>query len=83
MQVRQVSGREQQQVLVAGDIWAAVGPSSDLISLGLRHNNIALVAPASGTVLWSDLWVIPSSAKGGHMQVMSNSVLTSSRRILK
>ena len=61
--------REQQQALAAGDTWAAVGASSDLVPLALRHNNIALVAPASGTALWSDLWAIPRAAKGGHRQV--------------
>lgn len=69
MQVRQVSAREQQQALTAGNIWAAVGPSSSLVPLALQHNNIALIAPASGTLLWSDLWVVPRGASGGHLQV--------------
>ena len=59
MQIMQVSSREQQQALQSGDLWAAVGPSSTLIPLAMRQNKIDLVAPASGTALWSHLWVVP------------------------
>ena len=55
----QVSSREQQQALQSGDLWAAVGPSSTLIPLAMRQNKLDLVAPASGTALWSHLWVVP------------------------
>jgi len=72
-QVLQVSNRDQRQALQSGDIWVAVGPSSTLVPLALSHNNIALVAPASGTVLWSNLWVVPKQpvmklpkSQGGH-----------------
>ena len=58
-QVLQVSSRDQRQALQSGDVWAAVGPSSTLVPLALSHNNIALVAPASGTALWSNLWTVP------------------------
>ena len=58
-QVLQVSSRDQRQALQSGDVWAAVGPSSTLVPLALSHNNIALVAPVSGTALWSNLWTVP------------------------
>ena len=49
----------------AGDVWAAVGWSHDLIPLAERSSNIVLVAPAAGTILWSDVWVVPHQAQGG------------------
>ena len=55
-----MSSQEQQQALQSGDLWAAVGPSSTLVPLAMRQNKLTLVAPASGTSLWSHLWVVPS-----------------------
>ena len=55
--------------MAAGDIWAAVGHSSQLVQLALRHGNITLVAPASGTALWSDVWAVPRQAGADHNQV--------------
>lgn len=62
-QILQVSSREQQQALQSGDLWAAVGPSSTLIPLAMRQSKIDLVAPASGTALWSHLWVVPRNSR--------------------
>ena len=55
--------------MAAGDIWAAVGHSSQLVPLALRHGDIALVAPSSGTALWSDVWAVPRQAGASHKQV--------------
>lgn len=63
LQILQVSSREQQQALQAGDLWAAVGPSSTLVPLAMRQNKIDLVAPASGTSLWSHMWVVPRNPR--------------------
>lgn len=43
----------------AGDVWVAVGWSSDIIPYSKRASNISVFAPASGTSLWADLWVRP------------------------
>ncbi len=51
--------------ITAGDVWATVGWSHDLIPQAERSSNIVLVAPTSGTPLWADVWVVPSHAKGG------------------
>ena len=63
MQMRQVTEREAGLALQAGDVSAIVGSSQDLIPLALRHNNISLVAPASGTVLWGNMWAMPRFAQ--------------------
>lgn len=47
--------------LIMGDSWAAVGWSTDILPILAREPEIRVVAPASGTALWADLWV---QAKG-------------------
>lgn len=64
-QVRLLSSQEHVRALSAGDVWAAVGWSHDLIPLAERSSNLVLVAPASGTLLWADVWVVPAHAQGG------------------
>lgn len=44
----------------AGDVWVAVGWSSDIIPYSKRASNISVFAPESGTSLWADLWVRPA-----------------------
>lgn len=41
----------------AGEVWVAVGWSSDVIPSAKRMSNVAVVVPKSGTSLWADLWV--------------------------
>ncbi len=50
--------------LLTGDSWAAVGWSSDLRQARRQDPNIAIATPASGTALWTDLWVLPKSHRG-------------------
>jgi spermidine/putrescine-binding protein len=64
-QVRLFSDRDATRALSAGDVWAVVGWSGDLLPLRQRSTNVALVAPASGTALWADVWVVPAGAAGG------------------
>jgi putative spermidine/putrescine transport system substrate-binding protein len=45
--------------LIIGDTWLAVGWSTDIPSQLQRQYNLGVVVPASGTVLWTDLWVKP------------------------
>lgn len=47
----------------AGDVWVAVGWSSDVIPAAKRLSNVAVVVPKSGTSLWADLWAIPAATK--------------------
>jgi hypothetical protein len=64
-QVRVFSSRDHTRALAAGDVWAAVGWSGDLLPLAERSSNVALTAPASGVPLWADLWAVPAGAAGG------------------
>lgn len=67
-QTRLFSSRDHIRALQAGDVWAVVGWSSDLVGVAERSNNISVIAPASGATLWADLWTVPAGAKGGHRQ---------------
>ncbi|KAK9817763.1 hypothetical protein WJX72_001828 [[Myrmecia] bisecta] len=64
-QVRLFSNQEHTRAVTAGDAWAVVGWSGDLIPLASRSTAVHLVAPQSGTSLWADLWVVPKGACGG------------------
>lgn len=61
-QVLVASDREAPRSLVAGDISALVGWSEDLAPLALSSSKLQLVTPASGTVLWADMWAVPVAA---------------------
>lgn len=40
-----------------GDVWVAVGWSTDIIPFAKRSSNVAVIVPKSGASLWADLWV--------------------------
>ena len=63
--MRLFSERDAGRALAAGDVWALVGPSEEMLTAGARSSNVILAAPASGTALWADLWTVPSSAGEG------------------
>lgn len=65
MQVRVFSNHEHTRALTAHDVWAVVGSSTDLAPLAARSADVSVIAPASGTVLWADLWTVPAHATGG------------------
>jgi len=52
---------------LAGDVWAVVGWSEDIVKLGERTGTVEVLAPASGTALWADVWAVPAGARGGHL----------------
>ena len=60
-QVKFYSSDTYLQPLILGDTWLAVGWSTDLLPAIQRYQQIAAVIPQSGTALWADLWVRPSS----------------------
>ncbi len=47
--------------LITGDTWLAVGWSTDIPVKMQRQHNLGVVVPASGTALWTDVWVQPAS----------------------
>ena len=59
--VKLYSSSAYLQPLILGDTWVAVGWSTDILPLLQRYSNLAAIVPASGTALWSDLWVRPAT----------------------
>ncbi|MEM1369199.1 MAG: extracellular solute-binding protein [Cyanobacteria bacterium P01_H01_bin.15] len=51
------------QPLVLGDSWMGVGWSEDILPLIARNPKLKAIAPESGTILWSDVWVKPKGMK--------------------
>ncbi|KAI8466668.1 MAG: hypothetical protein J3K34DRAFT_379213, partial [Monoraphidium minutum] len=76
-QARAFSDRDHTRTLMAGDTWAVVGTSEDLVPLAERTPSLELVAPLSGTALWADLWVVPAAAAGGHLKAGPSPILPS------
>ena len=62
MQVRLFSQSEARRALASGDVYAWVGPSEELLPAAASSSNVRIVAPASGTALWADLWCVPAAA---------------------
>lgn len=62
------SNRDHVRAITAGDAWAVVGSSADVVQVSERINSVQSLLPLSGTALWSDLWVTPTGASGGHQQ---------------
>jgi hypothetical protein len=77
LQAKLFSSKEHVRALGAGDVWAVVGWSGDLVSAAERSGSVEAVAPASGSALWADLWAVPARAKGGHMQQGPSPILPS------
>lgn len=57
MQVRLFDSRNYIKAFGVGDVWVAVGWSSDILPAAKRMSNVAVIVPKSGTSLWADLWV--------------------------
>lgn len=60
-QVRLFDDNDYLKAMGAGDVWVAVGWSTDIIPYSKRASNISVFAPESGTSLWADLWAIPAT----------------------
>lgn len=64
-QVKFYDSTHYLEPLIMGDVWAAVGWSADILPILRREPEIRVVAPASGTALWADLWVQPRQSDSG------------------
>ncbi len=60
-QVKFYSSDNYLQPLLMGDTWAAVAWSSDAIDLIQKNSNMGAIVPRSGTAIFTDLWVQPTS----------------------
>ena len=71
-QVKFYSSKNYLQPLLLDDTWVAVGWSTDVLAAASSYRQIEAVIPQSGTALWTDIWVQPTSGA-----TQSNSVDTS------
>ncbi|PON94652.1 Bacterial periplasmic spermidine/putrescine-binding protein [Trema orientale] len=62
-QVRLFDNTHYLKAFGVGDVWLAVGWSSDVIPVAKRMSNVAVVVPKSGASLWADLWAIPAASR--------------------
>ncbi|GAB2230238.1 hypothetical protein Droror1_Dr00014496 [Drosera rotundifolia] len=62
-QVRLFDSVHYLKAFSAGDVWVAVGWSSDVLPAARRSSDVAVIVPESGTSLWADLWAVPSTPK--------------------
>ncbi|KAG4938938.1 hypothetical protein AAZX31_16G097100 [Glycine max] len=62
-QVRLFDSSNYLKAFGVGDVWVAVGWSSDIIPAAKRMSNVAVVVPKSGASLWADLWAIPAASR--------------------
>jgi putative spermidine/putrescine transport system substrate-binding protein len=64
-QVKLYSVDNYLQPLILGDIWLAVAWSSDILEMKIKGSDrqISAIVPKSGTALWADLWVKPTSSQ--------------------
>ncbi|KAK9144122.1 hypothetical protein Sjap_004025 [Stephania japonica] len=60
-QVRLFDNNNYLKAFTVGDVWVAVGWSSDIVPAAKRMSNVFVVVPKSGASLWADLWVYPKS----------------------
>ncbi|XP_035541466.1 uncharacterized protein LOC109001092 [Juglans regia] len=61
-QVRLFDSVNYLKAFGVGDVWVAVGWSTDVIPLAKRSSNVAVIVPKSGASLWADLWAIPAAS---------------------
>lgn len=61
-QVRLFDSMHYLKAFAVGDVWVAVGWSSDVLPVAKRMSNVTVVVPKSGASLWVDLWAIPAAS---------------------
>jgi spermidine/putrescine transport system substrate-binding protein len=61
-QIRQFTGNDYQDDLVAGNFVACVGWSGDVAQLALDEPNLRFAVPEEGGMRWSDTMVMPKGA---------------------
>ncbi|KAL1288686.1 hypothetical protein HN51_057176 [Arachis hypogaea] len=62
-QVRLFDSVNYLKAFGVGDVWVAVGWSSDVIPVAKRMSDVAVIVPKSGASLWADLWAIPAASR--------------------
>ncbi|KAG6399460.1 hypothetical protein SASPL_140941 [Salvia splendens] len=62
-QVRLFDSQHYLKAFRAGDVWVAVGWSSDVLPVAKTMSNVSVMVPKSGASLWADLWAIPTTSR--------------------
>ncbi|XP_068635234.1 uncharacterized protein [Aristolochia californica] len=62
-QVRLFDSVHYLKAFAAGDVWVAVGWSSDVLPAAKRLSNVGVIVPKSGASFWADLWAIPAASR--------------------
>ncbi|KAL1569270.1 putrescine-binding periplasmic protein PotF [Salvia divinorum] len=62
-QVRLFDSQHYLKAFRAGDVWVAVGWSSDVLPVAKTMSNVSVMVPKSGASLWADFWVIPTTSR--------------------
>lgn len=57
VQVRLFDSQHYLKAFRAGDVWVAVGWSSDVLPVAKTISNVSVIVPKSGASLWADFWV--------------------------
>lgn len=63
-QVRAYMSEDYLQALIVGDIWLAVGWSTEIKPVLARYRQLAAISPDPGTLLTADVWVKPNTGTG-------------------
>ena len=62
-QIRKFTGNDYTKDLAAGNLWACVAWSGDLVQLKADNPNLEFLVPEEGGMSWSDNMLIPQGAK--------------------
>ncbi|KAK3183457.1 hypothetical protein Dsin_030743 [Dipteronia sinensis] len=62
-QVRLFDSTNFLKAFGVGDVWVAVGWSSEVLPAVKRMSNVTVIVPKSGASLWADLWTIPAASR--------------------
>ncbi|PIN14158.1 hypothetical protein CDL12_13215 [Handroanthus impetiginosus] len=55
-QVRLFDSQHYLKAFKTGDVWVAVGWSSDVLPVAKTMSNVSVIVPKSGASLWADFW---------------------------
>ncbi|KAH9292601.1 hypothetical protein KI387_042210, partial [Taxus chinensis] len=61
-QVRLFDSANYMRAFACGDVWVAVGWSSDVLQAAKRMSNVVVIVPKSGASLWADFWAVPATS---------------------
>ncbi|KAM5551170.1 hypothetical protein ABKV19_026146 [Rosa sericea] len=62
-QVRLFDSVHYLKAFAVGDVWVAVGWSSDVLPVAKRMSDVAVIVPKSGTSIWADMWATPAVSR--------------------